>query len=340
MNEIIRHIEFLLVTHDCVVIPGFGAVLAHSLPSHFDASSDVLLPPSRTFSFNISLKHDDGLLVSSIARSKTISFESARAIVGGEVDAMHRSLVENGQLALGAIGRLIYNNDVVSFEPSTAAALSPDYMWLTPLSLIGVSDMAKRRAIVASSQISFTDYLMRTARVAASVAMLFLLGFVLTTPIKLDNAQYASLGLDNFQTQKNHLEEASSLVQLPGRSSAPIVLHLKSYDDLSLSVDTAAHAQYIRDYKAKAIADKNNDVLSNNSLRLNPQDKYFLIVASLTTQSDAEEFIANSKFKQLGILVKDGRYRIYAATGSNISEVQSASESLADSFPSSWICRN
>ncbi|MDE6702247.1 MAG: SPOR domain-containing protein, partial [Muribaculaceae bacterium] len=79
--------------------------------------------------------------------------------------------------------------------------------------------------------------------------------------------------------------------------------------------------------------------LASSSGRFQTDDNYYLVVASLVNEADADEFIANSKNKQLGILAKDGRYRIYAATGVTYREALSAADLLADSYSSAWVCR-
>ncbi|MDE6369013.1 MAG: hypothetical protein K2K94_07230, partial [Muribaculaceae bacterium] len=338
MNEIIRHIEFLLVTNDCVVIPGLGAVLAHSLPARYDQARTFLMPPSRTFSFNVSLTHNDGLLVSSVARSKSISFEAARNFVAGEVEAMKRKLSADGVLPLGEVGLLkMSDGSVLSFEPGRVSSLSPQYMWLPELELCPVTDLARRRSQAADSsqterRATPVNYLYRAVRVAASFAILLALGFVLTTPIKFDKAQYASLGIENFTPAHNQAsaQSSSSLMRRPGESTGVVKLYLRSYDDASEIADTAAHAAYIREHIAKSASAESNIQPDNESaLRFDANDRYYLIVASLPSEADADDYIAHSNNQQLGILAKDGRYRVYAATGANLREAQSAAETLA-----------
>ena len=346
MNEIIRHIEYLLVTHDCVVIPGLGAVLAHCLPARYDKSSEMMLPPSRTFSFNITLNHNDGLLVSSVARSKELSFEAARSLVAGEVEAMRRELDRCGVLSLGLAGRLVSSEGTLSFEPSTAAALSPDYMWLPSIPMVEITTLAKQRAAASALNQSkrkprgIVDYVSYAARIAASLVVLIALGFVLSTPIEVENAQYASLGIENFQSAPDSTHKESPLLKMPGHSTSAVTLYLRMHDDACEVVDTAAHAEYVRMHKADLLTEcvtTEQDVVSS-SVRFNPEDNYYLVVASLVNEADADEFIANSKNKQLGILAKDGRYRIYAATGVTYREALSAADLLADSYSSAWVC--
>ena len=353
MNEIIRHIEFLLVTHDCVVIPGLGAVLAHCLPASYDKIAGMMLPPSRTFSFNVTLTHNDGLLVSSVARAKGLSFEAARSLVAGEVEAMRRELDRNGVVSLGLAGRLMSSDGVLSFEPSSAASLSPAHMWLQKVRLMEVTALARQRAAEALSKEvvrpkgRVVEYASRAARIAASLIILLALGFVLSTPVKVENAQYASLGIENFTSPAADTPRGeSTLVRLPGQSSSPVVLYLQAHDDACEIADTAAHGEYVRMQKALSLnadtdvaADNVTADASQSDIRFNPDDKYFLIVASLASEADADDFIANSKNRKLGILAKDGRYRVYAATGVTYNDAQSAAARLADSYSSAWVCR-
>ena len=346
MNEIIRHIEFLLVSHDCVIVPGLGAVLAHSLSAHYDSASDVLMPPSRTFSFNKSLSHNDGLLVSSIARSKGISFEAASSIVSGEVEAMRRRLETEGVLSLGLAGKLVMTDGIMSFEPSSAASLSPAYMWLSAMKLTEVAVLAKRREAMLQlsesrrSRSPFKEYAVKVARMAASLAILIALGFVLSTPVKVENAQYASLGIENFASVEHQTHPESSILEMPGRATSDIVLYLQQHDDACEVADTAAHSAYIRQREAMKLTPLAVvEPVSNSEIRFNDADRYFLVVASLANKADADEYIATANFDNLGILVKDGRYRVYAATGETIGQAQAAAEKLGERFPAVWICR-
>ena len=350
MNEIIRHIEFLLVSNDCVVIPALGAVIAHDIPARFDHSQHILMPPSRSFSFNSSLTHNDGLLISSVARSKSISFEASRNLVAGEVESMKRVLAEARSLSLGMVGTLkSAENGVYTFTPgSKASSLSPKYFWLQDLKCSPITELARRQArseeLAAEStrrRVSPVNYLYHVFRVAASFALLLALGFVLTTPIAFDKAQYASLGLENFSVEQPEKPvQASQLIRRPGESTGVVKLYLREFEDAIISVDTAEHAAYIRERQlAKTDVLTQQDDNLGSALRLNDNDRYFLIVASLPTEIEAREYIENSNNQQLGILAKDGRYRVYVATGSNLREAQTAAATLSDRYPDVWVCR-
>lgn len=107
MNNLTTHIEYLLSSVDCVVIPGLGAVLAQSVSARYDSSVGVFLPPRRVYSFNCGLSDSDGLLISSVARAERVGYEAASRMVAEEVRSMRSALDAEGRLRLGRIGSLL-----------------------------------------------------------------------------------------------------------------------------------------------------------------------------------------------------------------------------------------
>ena len=61
--ELERHIEILLLSNDCVIVPDLGGFMAHHLEAHYDEESQLFLPPQRTLGFNPQLKLNDSLLL-------------------------------------------------------------------------------------------------------------------------------------------------------------------------------------------------------------------------------------------------------------------------------------
>lgn len=338
MNEIVRHIEYLLVTADCVTIPGLGAILANSMPASYSQDKQLLLPPSRFFSFNPSLTHNDGLLVSSIARSESISFEAAARFVDKEVESMKKLLAATGRLKLGRVGAIALDADnKMSFETNSSSVLSPDCLWLPALEIKTLTQLNRSRNDALSERRS-QNLFGRVARIAASVAVLIALGFILATPVKIDNAQYASLGLEDFKPVAKKSDD--SLIRRPGESSAPLVLVVSRASDSYEIADTVSHNEYIRRHKAdKPVGDIIDAETDGSSFRFDENDAYRVVIASLASEKEADDFIAGFADIKLGILAKDGRYRVYAATGSDNRQAQLAAAELADKYPGAWVCR-
>ena len=65
MIELDRHIEILLLSNDCVILPNFGGFMAHHVEARHDDSDGAFLPPLRTIGFNPKLTLNDSLLAQS-----------------------------------------------------------------------------------------------------------------------------------------------------------------------------------------------------------------------------------------------------------------------------------
>jgi nucleoid DNA-binding protein len=58
-----KYIFELLLRHDCVIVPGFGAFVSKYQAASIDTHKKTISPPSKKIAFNSSLKSNDALLV-------------------------------------------------------------------------------------------------------------------------------------------------------------------------------------------------------------------------------------------------------------------------------------
>lgn len=126
MIDIKRHIEILLLSNDCVIIPNFGCFMAHHVDAHYDEADDMFLPPMRTLGFNPQLTINDSLLAQSYVEAYDISYPEAIRKIESEVDELKRRLTEDGFYELNDIGTLLINEEGhYEFHPCEAGILSP-----------------------------------------------------------------------------------------------------------------------------------------------------------------------------------------------------------------------
>lgn len=112
------YIEKLLFDYNCVVVPGFGAFLAHGKSAGIDATTNTLVPPSKTISFNAQLSKNDGLLVSYIAKEKTLGYEELLQEVEAVSLSWMKKLEQGESIELFGIGKLWYNSERrIQFQP-------------------------------------------------------------------------------------------------------------------------------------------------------------------------------------------------------------------------------
>lgn len=125
--ELERHIEVLLLSNDCVIVPDFGGFMAHHVDAHYDEEEGCFLPPQRTLGFNPQLKINDSLLAQSYVETYDISYPEAVIRIEDEVNELKMHLQTKGIYELNDIGTLEFNeNGNYVFTPCEAGILTPN----------------------------------------------------------------------------------------------------------------------------------------------------------------------------------------------------------------------
>ena len=139
--ELERHIEILLLSNDCVIVPDFGGFMAHHVDAYYDEEENLFLPPQRTLGFNPQLKINDSLLAQSYVEAYDISYPEAILRIEDEVNELKMHLQTKGIYELNGIGTLEFNeNGNYVFTPCEAGILTPNLYGLcsfemTPLKM-------------------------------------------------------------------------------------------------------------------------------------------------------------------------------------------------------------
>lgn len=310
MNKILRHIEYMVSRRDCVIIPGFGAVLASWCSSRYDAEKELLMPPHREFSFNPELRASDGLLAASISRADGISYDSAVRIIKDDVESMIQQLRSYGDVPLGKVGVLHYSSEsgIITFTPFDADRLSPSTSWLRPLSVREARAEGRQIRTEQASPVRFSP-VKRAWRVAASIAVLLGISLVASTPISVPgDVTYASLAP---QIEQVTPEFPAEQIQIP--EAQPLTMEKSHGKDLWIDVP----------------------VTPKHDL----SGKYCVIVSSHASLAEAQRYISRYSEMEMGILEKDGRYRVLAASAPTIADAEQARDALSATFTSAWVCR-
>ncbi|MEM9363241.1 MAG: SPOR domain-containing protein [Bacteroidota bacterium] len=111
-------ISTLLYDHHCVIVPGFGAFLAHTKSAEIDISSNRLNPPLKTISFNAQLTTNDGILVSHIAQQKKLDYNSLLGEVESVGQEWKKRLNNGERIELFGVGKLwLSTGGKIQFQP-------------------------------------------------------------------------------------------------------------------------------------------------------------------------------------------------------------------------------
>jgi len=130
--ELDRHIEILLLSNDCVIVPDLGGFMAHHVDARYDEQERIFLPPLRTLGFNPQLKMNDSLLVQSYIEAYDLSYPEALRRIEAEVNELRQHLETDGNYELNDIGELRLNEyGKLEFEPCEAGILTPELYGLS-----------------------------------------------------------------------------------------------------------------------------------------------------------------------------------------------------------------
>lgn len=348
MKSVILHIEYLIQRSDCVIIPGVGALVAEHIPARISESEGVIYPPMRAISFNAAIRHDDGMLATSIARAEGILFEDARMKMAEMINSLIADIHHQGEVALGNIGRLYLDaDDELHLEAyRSASARSADCgMMPAPLSSRSLTEEKKNDSGCDENQISDADSQIANegseeladlgpdmewracskknyyipvnkifARCAASLVVLPLiaLSFILPRRQQIPNRVEASLNpVETLMTTTGNHRAASAM----------------SENDTKGNLNSSV-AQEGSDAPSEEVSD--DELIERN----------YLIVATFATDNEAEKFIAANAECDYTLKVVKGRnvWRISAGQG-DISTLRSLmnSSDFKKTFTEAWI---
>ncbi|MGL4583561.1 MAG: SPOR domain-containing protein [Flavobacterium sp.] len=116
--KIEKYISALLYRYQCVIIPGFGALLSEIKSSYYSEEKQCFFPPQKSLSFNVNIKHNDGLLANHIAVSENITYDEAVLLIAQDIKRWDFELSNVSRLELANVGVFSTNSEgSLVFEP-------------------------------------------------------------------------------------------------------------------------------------------------------------------------------------------------------------------------------
>lgn len=106
MRDLGLYISELLHGHDCIIVPGFGGILANYKPASIHPTQHLFQPPSKRLVFNRSLTGNDGLLANHIASIEQVKYKTALDFIEKEVNKLLGQLQSGEKIHWKDIGIL------------------------------------------------------------------------------------------------------------------------------------------------------------------------------------------------------------------------------------------
>lgn len=148
MNELAINIEYLLLTRNCVVVPGLGAFTTRVFASQWLEDEEIFLPPVRHIRFNADIFQDpEEVFVRSLADIYGLTMEGAQAECDRLVASFHKALVTESAVDFGSIGLFTLEDDAeITMSPYECGVTSPDYYGLDTLHFPLLASLPEEKA--------------------------------------------------------------------------------------------------------------------------------------------------------------------------------------------------
>ena len=352
--ELERHIEILLLSNDCVIVPDLGGFMTHHSEARFDDEDNMFLPPLRTLGFNPQLKMNDSLLAQSYIEAYDISYPEAVRRIEAEVAEVKQHLNTSGSYSLNDIGVLSVNEEgKLEFEPCEAGILTPELYGLSSFEMVPLHGAKKHRAKEAFIEETDADEQTPAENKADDEAIIIRMSWV-------RNTVAVAAALIAFLLMTPRIDNGGQSTVSMSKMSLPIVIKdtatkpAKDLDTQSIKRtvrqnDTTATTSHpatdkVQDEKlATAVVQQTAITPVQTVKEAQPSTVYSIVVASQVSQRNAEAFV--EKLRQEGIAnvrvhVHNNIRRVVCGSYTTPSEAYNQLQNLRDTheqLSDAWV---
>ena len=327
MEKLIRNTNRLIAQHNCVIIPGMGAFLAHNIPASYNAKEQIFMPPHRSLGFNAQVTIDDALLLSEYLADGSITFEEAEAALNSGTATLRDRLSEQGSVRFGELGTFFMNiNGAVSFVADKNGIDDPYNFGFDPIAIPLLTECNEKIVIKRNT---FRKYI--------AIAAAVILAFIFVTPIS-DSAY------------KPGMQASFTGVVAERRADSPIPVQETAQEEvyeIAPIADTATE-NIITEDAVKSDTEKKEEycavqvpVTETVAVEENEDIKrYSIIVSSSPNAENAQLSIKELNAKHeadYSVVEGGGRHRIAIKSFSSNADAVKALKEIKSIFSDAWI---
>lgn len=325
MIGIARHIEYLLLHHGRVTLPGIGTFAVDYREARLLPDDSSFLPPVRRVEFYPDECGDDEQLLRSVMRAGFISRDEAARAIADEADAIHQDLKAGDDYRVGRLGRFVLHDGQIDFQVDETNFIEYPRLGFAPVEVqpLEEPEAENETAVTVENKtpdriyISFPRRILRAAAVAAAVIVFLLM---LSKPINTPDTTVNYAGVLSAE-----LFGPSGDTDQTGVDEAVVDTTTLAADAVSVEAEAPLPAA---------------EVIEPGTAT----DTYYIIVSSLPSKRLAEQQI--DCFRQQGISCDLHIYetprkaRLYVASFSNFDEARRYLSQLVREqplFENAWI---
>lgn len=136
-DKLEKALKELLVSHNTVILPGFGAFVATDIPAMVDSQNNVIYPPRRKVNYNPDVTNDDGVFTSYYARQERISKDTAAEHVAQFIEEVNHKLHRGNPWVVEDLGKFIIDGlEHLNFFPDPDQNFVPQSYGLPEVELL------------------------------------------------------------------------------------------------------------------------------------------------------------------------------------------------------------
>lgn len=339
---IISGIRELLFSHNYLVLPGFGGFVLKDSPAHLSASGGLLIPPSKTVSFNGQLKQNDGILAIWLEKKLGCSATESMMHLQEFTQFCSGILGIKRRLNLDGIGFFYLDFESnICFEPLQDANFLTDSFGLGSISIRPfeteiteekrepVFEDRTEESLVAGPKPVRRNYRRMVYPVMLGFILISLIG-LLVSNIKMTGALQSSV----LESGKAHYYN-------------PVI-----YSPLAVSDNEAISNTYVADAngiatlkldnsKSLAVKVSEGDVIHYGSVTHSSSKKFEIVLGCFAVKANADKMVKKLSKKHIKAFIsgqnEKGLFVVSNGSFDNKEKAIDKLQEIKDSFPNAWI---
>ena len=318
MEKLVQNISRLIAQHNCVIMPGIGAFLAHRVPAYYSAADKVFMPPHRELGFNPQVTVDDALLLSEYMNSGKLSYEEAATALSKDIDTLRSNLSATGVVCFGELGTFTMDIEgKIYFAPNKNGIDDPYNYGFEPLAIAPLSELKKKDIVIKRSNVK---------KYISAVAAVIILAFVLVPFGKKMYNDENQLSVAGFVSTENVSKPAAKTVET-------VTVVAQEVYDCEIAPVAETVTPTINTVEVAVTEPAVSEMPASN-------EKHSIIVASSPNAKNAQLAITELSRKMKAdytVVEGDRRHRIAIETYDNADDANLALERIQLTFPDAWI---